>query len=180
MTNRSTIATTSFVNLTNTGNSQQRTNPILYEKYNLKIKSTKMQCHWMGLHHHLSIKHIYLGVGSLIGDLMKSEGQMVKMAANLNVNKHFINFFGILLHTNPSKKINNFEGIFILYWKQHVLRCVAISSYEFFKSDSSTAERLSALVGKGICVSKQRVNRPSCTELLQLQHHFPKTRDSDG
>ena len=39
---RSTIATTLFVNLTNTGNSQQRTNPILYEKYNLKIKSTKM------------------------------------------------------------------------------------------------------------------------------------------
>ena len=52
---RSTIATTLFVNLTNTGNSQQRTNPILYEKYNLKIKSTKMQRHWMGLHHHLSI-----------------------------------------------------------------------------------------------------------------------------
>ena len=85
----------------------------------------------MGLHHHLSIKHIYLGVGSLIGDLMKSQGQMVKMAANLNVNKHFIICFGILLHTNPSQKFF-LEGIFILYWKQHVSRCVAISSYEFF------------------------------------------------
>ena len=52
---RSTIATTSFVNLTNNGSSHQRTHPILYEKYNLKIKSTKMQCHWMGLHYHLSI-----------------------------------------------------------------------------------------------------------------------------
>ena len=136
----------------------------------------------MGLHHHLSIKHIYLGVGSFIGDLMKSQGQMVKMAANLNVNKHFINFFGILLHTNPSKKIIILKvfSSSIENSTFHIMWCVAISSYEFFKSDSSTAERLSALVGKGICVSKQRVNRPSCTELLQLQHHFSKTRDPDG
>ena len=42
---RSTIPATSFVNLTNNGNSQKRTHPILYEKYNLKNKSTKMQCH---------------------------------------------------------------------------------------------------------------------------------------
>ena len=52
---RSTIPATSFVKLTNNGNSQKRTHPILYEKYNLKNKSTKMQCHSMGLHHHLSI-----------------------------------------------------------------------------------------------------------------------------
>ena len=55
------------VNYSHNGNSQKQTHPILYKKYNWKNKSTKMQCHWMGLHHHLSIVQ-YLLVTLFISD----------------------------------------------------------------------------------------------------------------